>query len=49
MKKEQRVRMFQNRVQKRTFEPKRDVVTGEWRRGALLSVCLTNIIWVIKS
>ena len=26
------MRMFENRVQRRIFGPKRDVITGEWRR-----------------
>jgi uncharacterized membrane protein len=27
-----RLRMFENRVMKRIFGPKRDEVTGEWRK-----------------
>jgi hypothetical protein len=27
-----RLRVFQNRVQRRIFGPKRDEATGEWRR-----------------
>jgi hypothetical protein len=48
-----RLRVFENRVLRRIFEPKRDEVTGEWRRlhnkelYALYSS--TNIIRVIKS
>jgi hypothetical protein len=29
---ERRLRVFENRVLKRIFEPKRDEVTGEWRK-----------------
>ena len=32
LKEERRLRMFENRVLKRTFGPKRNVVTGEWRK-----------------
>jgi hypothetical protein len=45
--------VFQNRVLRRIFGPKRDEVTGEWRRlhkkelYALYPA--SNIIWVIKS
>ena len=48
-----RLRVFENRVLRRIFEPKRDEVTGEWRRlhndelYALYSSL--NVIWVIKS
>jgi hypothetical protein len=34
--------VFENRVQRRIFGPKRDEVTGEWRK-------LHNIVRVIKS
>ena len=45
--------MFENRVLRRIFGPKRDEVTGEWRKlhnedfSDLYS--LPNIVWVIKS
>jgi hypothetical protein len=29
---ESRLRVFENRVQRKIFGPKRDDVTGEWRR-----------------
>jgi len=29
---EPRLRVFENRVLRRVFEPKRDEVTGEWRK-----------------
>jgi hypothetical protein len=32
LKDERRLRVFENRVLKRIFGPKRDEVTGEWRR-----------------
>jgi hypothetical protein len=32
LREEQRLRVFENRVLKRIFGPKRDEVTGEWRR-----------------
>ena len=51
--KERGLRVFENRVLRRIFGPKRDELTGEWRRqhnekiDALYS--LPNIIRVIKS
>jgi hypothetical protein len=53
LKKEYRLRVFENRVLRRIFGPKRIEVTGEWRRlhnkeiYALYSS--PNIIRVIKS
>jgi hypothetical protein len=32
MSEECRLRVFENRVPKRVFGPKRDEVTGEWRK-----------------
>ena len=32
LRKERRLRMFENRVLRRVFGPKRDEVTGEWRK-----------------
>jgi hypothetical protein len=32
LRKEHRLRVFENRVLRRVFGPKRDEVTGEWRR-----------------
>jgi hypothetical protein len=53
LREERRLRMFENRVLRRVFEPKRDEVTGEWRKlhneelNDLYS--LTNIVRVVKS
>jgi len=48
-----RLMVFENRVPRRLFGPKRDEVTGEWRKlhNEELSdlYCSPNIIWVIKS
>jgi hypothetical protein len=32
LREEHRLRVFENRVQRRIFGPKRDEVTGEWRK-----------------
>jgi hypothetical protein len=32
LREEGRVRVFENRVMRRIFGPKRDEVTGEWRK-----------------
>jgi hypothetical protein len=53
LKEERRLRVFTNRVLRRIFGPKRDEVTGEWRKlhneelNGLYSV--PNIVRVIKS
>jgi hypothetical protein len=50
---ERRPRVFENRILRRIFGPKRDEVTREWRKlyneelNDLYS--LPNIVWVIKS
>ena len=47
-----RLRVFENRVLRKVFGPKRDEVTGEWRKlhneelNNLHS--LANIVWVVK-
>jgi hypothetical protein len=53
LREERRLRVFQNRVLKRVFGPKRDEVTGEWRKlhneelSALYS--LPHIVRLVKS
>jgi hypothetical protein len=47
-----KLRVFENRVVRRIFGHKRDVVTGEWRRlhnEELTILCSPNIIRAIKS
>jgi hypothetical protein len=48
-----RLKVFENRVLRRMFGPKRDEVTGEWRRlhnNELYALHSSpNIIWAIKS
>jgi hypothetical protein len=50
---ERRLRVLENRVLRRVFGPRRDEVTGEWRKlhneelNELYS--LPNIVWVVKS
>jgi hypothetical protein len=47
------LRVFENRVLRRIFEPKRDEVTGEWRKLHNKELCdlysLPSIIRIIKS
>jgi hypothetical protein len=38
MREEQRLRVFDNRVLRRIFGPKRDEVTAEWRKLHNLSI-----------
>jgi hypothetical protein len=53
LREERRLRVFQNMVLRTIFAPKRDEVTGEWRRlhNEELSdlYCSPNIVRVIKS
>jgi hypothetical protein len=47
----QRLRVFENRVQKRIFGPKKDMATAEWRRlhnEEFNDLYSSNIIRVIK-
>jgi hypothetical protein len=52
LREERRLRVFENRVLRRVFGPKRDEITGEWRKlhndfNDLYS--LPNIVRVVKS
>ena len=53
LREERRLRVFENRVLRRVFGPKRDEVTGEWRKlhNEELSdlYSLPNIVQVVKS
>ena len=53
MRKERRLRVFENRKLKRIFWPKRDEVTGEWRKLPYEELndlySSPNIVFVIKS
>ena len=53
LREERRLRVFQNRMLRRIFGPKKDEVTGEWRRlhnKEFHALCFApNIIRVIKS
>jgi hypothetical protein len=51
--KERRLRIFENRVLRRIFGPKRDEVTGEWRKLQNEELndlyCSSSIVRVMKS
>jgi hypothetical protein len=53
LKEGRRLRVFDNRVLRRIFGPKRDEVAGEWRKlhnEELNDLYFSpNIVWVIKS
>jgi hypothetical protein len=53
LREEHRLRVFENRVLRRIFGPKRDEITGEWRKlhnGGLHNLCSSpNTIRQIKS
>jgi hypothetical protein len=52
LRKDHRLRVFENRVMRRIFGPKRDEVTGEWRKLHNVELHIlhsfTNIIKQIK-
>jgi hypothetical protein len=51
LREECRLRVFENRVLRRIFVPKRDKVRGEWRKlhnEKLHDLYSPNILWVIK-
>jgi len=52
VREERRLRVFDNRVLRRVFGPKRDEVTGEWRKLHNVELnylyCSPNIVRVIK-
>ena len=53
LREERRLMVFENRVLKRVFGPRRDEVTGEWRKLHNEELhdlyCSPSIFWVIKS
>jgi hypothetical protein len=53
LREERRLRVFENRVLRRIFGPKRDEVTGEWRKLHNENLndlyCSPTVVQVIKS
>jgi len=52
LREEHRLRMFKNRALRKIFDPKRDKVTGEWKRvhkKEISDLCSSlNVKWMIK-
>jgi len=52
LREERRLRVFENRVLRRIFGPKRDEVTGEWRKLSKEELndlyCSPNVIRMMK-
>jgi hypothetical protein len=52
LREERRLRVFENRVLRRIFEPKRDEVTKEWRKLCNEEInnwyCSPHIVRVVK-
>ena len=52
MKEERRLSVYESRVLRRIFGPKRDEVTGEWKKlqneKLTDQYCSPDIVWVIK-
>ena len=53
LREERKLRVFENKVLRRIFGPRRDEVTGEWSRLHNEELndlyCSPNNVWVIKS
>jgi hypothetical protein len=53
LREERRLRVFENRVLRRIFGPKRDEITRVWRKldNEELNILYSspNVVWVIKS
>ena len=51
LREERRLRVFENRVLRRVFGPRKDEVTGEWKKHEELNYLyfLPNIVRVVKS
>jgi hypothetical protein len=46
LREERRLRVFENRVLRRIFGPRRDEVTGEWRSSSFM---LLSKVWLLLS
>jgi hypothetical protein len=49
LREKRRLRVFENRVLRRIFRPKRDEVTGEWKKHPHDLYSSPNIVRVTKS